>query len=155
MTMSTVASNCTAAAAAAPGGSARTFLAVMRQALTSDRGHTSTTSAGTADASVHSNTSAVDMFSAAHCRRIASRTCFVARCSTIDSEPCCHVRADAVHHRTRSRHGICGNIQRLLCCLAEWYLVLQHNCDIDDPVHRLALCDLHGFPYSVTLASRV
>ena len=48
MTMSTVASDCSVAATAAPGDSAPTVLAVMRQALTSDRGHTSNTSAGTA-----------------------------------------------------------------------------------------------------------
>ena len=30
-----------------------------------------------------------------------------------------------------------------LYCLAVWYLELQHDHDIDDPVHMLALWDLH------------
>ena len=46
--MSTAASNCTVAATAAPIVFALTVLTVMRQALTSDRGYTSNTSAGTA-----------------------------------------------------------------------------------------------------------
>ena len=46
--MSAAASNCTVAATAAPIVSALTVLTVMRQALTSDRGYTSNTSAVTA-----------------------------------------------------------------------------------------------------------
>ena len=48
ITMSTATSNCTVAATAAPIVSALTVLKVMRQALTSDSGYTSNTSAGTA-----------------------------------------------------------------------------------------------------------